>query len=106
MSTRTIVPAILSAVVLSAPVLAAGIDKPGHPPASMERAAAVNAAARCTSLQSQFDAAIKRHETAKMAAEAKTMREDGGKLCTGGNVDQGIAKLEMALKNIGVKPKA
>ena len=106
MKTRLIVPAILSAVVLSAPVLAASTDKAGHPPAAMERAAAVNAADRCTALQKQFDTAMKKHEMSKMAGEAKTMREDGGKLCTAGNVDQGIAKLEMALKNIGVKPKA
>ena len=107
MKTRMIVPALLSAAMLSAPVLAAGTDKAGHATPTMERAAAVNSAERCTALQKQFDAVIKKHEKAKKKAEeAETMRRDGGKLCAAGNSDQGIAKLETALKHIGVKPKA
>jgi len=108
MNTRLIVPAVLSAVMISAPVLAGTTtyDKmapSGHPVA---KTAMVTPAARCTILESQFDAAIKTHESAAKANWAKTMRTEGGRLCASGNQSRGIVKLRDAIEDIGVKARA
>ncbi|MBM3518954.1 MAG: hypothetical protein FJX56_14050 [Alphaproteobacteria bacterium] len=60
---------------------------------------------KCTSLEKQFDGAIKAHAKAAKAKEAKLAREEGGKLCAAGNADQGAMKIEQALRDIGVAPK-
>lgn len=102
-----IVPAILSAVMLSAPVLAASSYSTAKPTGSHNfQTAAMTPAEQCTSLQQQFDEAIKTHEKAAKATEAKTMRTEGGNLCASGKQADGAAKLEQALKALGVKPKA
>lgn len=106
MNTRMIVPAILSAVMLSTPVLAGGNYGTAMPSTQhTQKAAAMTSAEKCTALQKQFDDAIKTHGKAQKATEAKTMREEGGNLCTSGKADEGVAKLETALKDLGVKPK-
>ena len=106
MKTRLIVPAILSAVVLSTPVLAAGsYDTPMSAGHHMQQAGMMTPLERCMSLEKQFDAAITAHEKAPMAHQAKIMRADGGSLCARGEHDQGITKLEGALKDLGLTPK-
>lgn len=107
MFTRIILPAILSAAMLSAPVLAANQD------ASHDASKAVVArtmdqadAAKCTSLEKQVDTAIKVHKTGTKINEAKILRADGGSLCASGKQADGIAKLEQALKGLGVKVKS
>lgn len=67
-------------------------------------AATSNGATHCSALQSQFDSAIKSHETAKKAATAKSLRQEGGQLCASGKTADGIKKLEQALDDISVKP--
>ncbi|MDH3475357.1 MAG: hypothetical protein OEM59_16885 [Rhodospirillales bacterium] len=107
MNTRTFVPAVLSAVLLSTPVLAAG--NYGNRLATnpyTQKAAAMTQAEKCTDLEKQFDAAIKTHETAAKVNEAKAMRTEGGKLCAGGKQAEGIVKLEQALKDLGVEVKS
>lgn len=106
MKTRLIVPAILCAVMLSAPVLAAGSYGTAMPSTQhTQKAAAMTPTEKCTSLEKQFDKAIKTHGKAAMANDAKTMRTDGGNLCASGKQVDGIAKLEQALKDLGVKVK-
>lgn len=107
MNTRMIVPAILSAIMLSTPVLAAVQDK-SHDASeavverNMERADA----AMCTRLENQVDRAIEAHKTAANLNEIKTMRADGGSLCATGKQADGIAKLEQALKDLRAMAKS
>jgi hypothetical protein len=110
MNTRIIVPAILASVMLGAPAMAANTYDDYSvmtPPAGhIQMAATKTPAERCTALESQFDMAIKSHGTAANATEAKSMRTEGGQLCAGGKQSDGIAKLEHALKDLGVTPKS
>ena len=53
---------------------------------------------------SGFDQAIVKHAKDAKAADAKTLRTDGGKLCTSGKTTDGTKKLQQALNDIGVKP--
>ena len=107
MKMRIMVPAVLSAVLLSAPVLAASnYDTSPKPTSPILQTVAMTPAQKCTALKKQFDQAIKTHEKAPKANEAKTMRTEGGTLCTSGKEADGVAKLEQAIKALGVKPKA
>jgi hypothetical protein len=106
MKTRMIVPAILSAVMLSTPVLAAGNSNPtpvSQP--SPQKGASMTPAEKCASLEKQFDAAVVSHEKAARITEAQSMRSEGGNLCASGKYDAGIAKLDQALKDLGVNVK-
>jgi hypothetical protein len=67
-------------------------------------AAQMTGTERCTALEKQFDQAIVKHAKDAKAADARTLRADGGKLCTSGKTDQGMQKLQQALNDIGVKP--
>jgi len=102
MNTRMIVPALLSAVMFSTPVLAAGAYEAAP---QAQKTAAMTPADQCRSLETQFDAAIKTHGTAAKASEAKAMRTEGGNLCASGKQADGIVKLEQALRDLGVKTK-
>ena len=103
MFTRLIVPAILGALVLSAPVLAAEKAATPSTPAT-QTAATSTPGERCMALEKQFDAVIKDHGNAAKAGEAKTMRSEGGRLCTDGKHSDGIAKLEQGIRDLGVTP--
>jgi hypothetical protein len=107
MIVRVIVPAVVGALLLATPSLAAGTgnDKPAAMPQKTAKVKTTSAQ-RCVALEKQFDASIKKHEQAAKANEAKTMRADGGKLCDDGQHASGVAKLRTALKNIGVKPNS
>jgi hypothetical protein len=67
-------------------------------------AATMTPAQQCTALEKQFDTEIVKHATAAKAADAKTLRTDGGKLCQTGKNDDGVKKLKQAIKDINVKP--
>jgi len=104
--TRWIVPAALSLTLLGAPVLAAGPNAGTMPvKGAKQTATMMTPAQKCSALEKQFDAAIKKHGKADKAAEARTMRTQGGELCANGKRGDGVARLESALKGIGVKPK-
>lgn len=109
MITRKILPAVLGVVMLGTPVLAGNTynaaTPSGQPAQHEKKVVAMTPAEQCTSLETQFDAAIKTHGNAAKANEAKTMRTEGGNLCASGKQAEGIAKLEHALKDLGVKVK-
>lgn len=88
MNVRTLIGATLAAVIMSTAAFAATMTP----------------AQQCTALEKQFDQEIVKHATAAKAAQAKTLRTDGGKLCQIGKNDDGVKKLKQALKDIGVKP--
>ena len=64
-------------------------------------AAQMSGSDKCAALEKQFDQAIAKDAK---AADAKTLRTDGGKLCTSGKTTDGTKKLQQALNDIGVKP--
>lgn len=67
-------------------------------------AAQMSGAEKCTALEKQFDRAIATHGKGTKAADARTLRTDGGKLCTSGKANEGVRKLQQALNDIGVEP--
>ena len=67
-------------------------------------AAQMSGSDKCAALEKQFDQAIVKHAKDAKAADAKTLRTDGGKLCTSGKTTDGMKKLQQALNDIGVKP--
>lgn len=112
MKYRLLVPAILSTVLLATPVLAAtsqkavdanqatkGLDTSAtHKPAHMFD----DKSAECMDMQQQFDSALPAHYQAKKVDQARTLRTEGSKLCHKGEYADGIAKLELALNDLGV----
>jgi hypothetical protein len=60
-------------------------------------------AARCASLETQFDTAWPAHKAGKHAASAEKLRAEGGKLCGARHYAAGERKIVSALKIIGVK---
>jgi hypothetical protein len=56
----------------------------------------------CDFLQNRFDANIPEHASDPNAQQAKDLRAEGGRLCGEGKSDEGVAKLQDALKAIGV----
>jgi hypothetical protein len=108
MKTRLIVPVLLSAVMFSMPAMATGKASPKGSGPSYPRehiAEAVTPATRCTELEAQFDQAVQVHEHAAMVSQAKDLRREAGPICAGGNHNEGITKLDTALRDIGVKPR-
>jgi hypothetical protein len=106
MFARLIVPAVAAALVLSTSAFAAATST-NSGPGKVEnkvQTAAVNAAARCTGLENQFDLSIKTHGSAAKADSARMLRTEGGALCSKGEHEAGIVKIEQALKELGVTP--
>jgi hypothetical protein len=67
-------------------------------------AATTSPAKQCTTLEHQFDNAIKKHASAPKAAEAKQARADGGDMCKSGKAADGVKKLQEAIRDLGLKP--
>ena len=74
-----------------------------HDGDSKDSAKAESTPAECIALQGRFDAAITSHENHPGAAKAKALRQEGGQLCASGKTTEGLAKLDLALNDIGVK---
>ena len=111
MNTRLILPAMLGALMCSTPVFArgAGPYDQAHYWArpNLNSPLGVNPPAdKCNALKSQFDKAIESHGMAAKAADARAMRTEGSKMCVAGEWNRGVVKLETALKDLGVTPKA
>jgi hypothetical protein len=73
--------------------------------ASSAFAATMTPAAQCTALQKQWDQSITQHSSASKVKEARALHTDGVKLCSSGKSSDGVAKLEQAIKDLGVKPQ-
>lgn len=101
MSTRTIIPAVLALAMLGTPALARPGGGSSTAAPDRER---FTASMECTAYQRQFDTAIKSHAFVPMVDQARTLRADGGTLCSTGKETQGIIKLQHALKDLGVTP--
>lgn len=103
MKTRTTIPVILAVAMLGTPALA------GPGPVRPSTAGAADherftTAMECTAYEQQFDKAIKSHAFVPMVDEARTLRTEGGNLCTTGKQTEGVMKLQHALRDLGVTP--
>jgi hypothetical protein len=102
MRTRILVPVLLGIAGLTVPYSASaqtgttkdsrntGMNVPMTPPQE------------CEFLQKRFDDQIAEHANSPKAKEAKDMRAEGGKLCSEGKSDEGVAKLHEALKAVDI----
>jgi hypothetical protein len=109
MKTRALISAVLGAMLLSAPVLAATSPTTASPHAAKGHdlnVAAMSPTERCTALEHQFDEAVKAHSKSASAKSAKAMRSEGAGLCASGKQAEGAQKLEQALKTLGESPKS
>lgn len=97
MKTSLLLSALAGSLLLAGGAMAAD--------ASRQLAATMSMGEKCTTLEQQFDDAIKTHGNAAKATEAKTLRSQASALCAGGKQPEGVSKLEQALKDIGVTPK-
>lgn len=107
MKTRLIVPLLLGAVLYSLPVLANNVVITNGPDSGYwrERAEpAMDPATKCRLLNERFEAILGRHEAALKAPEAKSLWHQGLKLCARDRQQQGVEKLESALRDVGVQP--
>src|SRR5262245_46507500 len=59
----------------------------------------------CADLSAQFDVGAKAHHGDPSWQEAKSMREEGGRLCRQGDPVAGVADLQTALAQIGMVPQ-
>ena len=103
MNIRMILPALLSAVVLSTPVLAAGTPTQGAHGWNPLKYFQETTAERCVTLEGQLDLAIKAHAKSARISEARALRATGGSLCGNGRDAAGIAKLEQGFTVLGVE---
>ena len=60
---------------------------------------------QCTALEKQWNQAITAHANAPKIKTAKAEHAKGVQLCTAGKASDGVKQLELALKNLGVKPQ-
>jgi hypothetical protein len=66
--------------------------------------ASADAAAQCTALEKQYDAANKASIAPDKLKKAQNQRAHGADLCAQGKTANGIKALKSALKDIGVHP--
>lgn len=92
--------------LLSVPAALAAHPAAAASPATAKSAsAAVSSATACRALQQQWDRVAARHRNDAGFVPARELRFEGGELCFNGRPVAGIAKLEQALEDIGVKPR-
>lgn len=103
MSVRILSLVAAAAMTIALPAMAANSTNPA--PQTTKTSEAVSPAKACGILQRQWDAVADQHKGDAKFVPAREMRYEGGRLCSGGKASQGVAKLEQALKDIGLKPQ-
>lgn len=105
---QIVLAAAVSALILS-PAAFAGSTKttPSENPATTNHVQLANMtpAEQCTALEGQWQKDGMAHKSNAKFAAAEKLADQGKQLCTTGKANNGIAKLEQALKDIGLKPK-
>jgi hypothetical protein len=97
----------MAAALLTAPAaFAANSQSPVAPTAAKAQSAAHSTAEACGALQRQWDQVAVQHSGDAKFALARELRYEGGRLCSSGKTAAGTAKLEQAIKDIGLKPRA
>ena len=98
----------VSALILS-PAAFAGSTKttPSENPAATNHVqlASMTPAEQCTALEGQWQKDGMAHKSNAKFAAAEKLADQGKQLCTSGKANDGVAKLEQALKDIGLKPQ-
>jgi hypothetical protein len=93
--------------LLSAPMaFGANTASTATPTAAKSETVAVSPAKACGILQQQWDQVATHHMSDAKFAPARELRYEGGRLCSSGKPAAGVAKLEQALTDIGLKPRA
>jgi hypothetical protein len=105
MKSRLVLAAMLSAVILS-PAAFAGSTSTGPSAKSTNlQVASMTPAEQCTALQGQWQKDGMAHKSNAKFTAAEKLADQGKQLCTAGKAKDGVAKLEQALKDIGLKPQ-
>ncbi|HEY5598297.1 MAG TPA: hypothetical protein VIK47_05790 [Kiloniellales bacterium] len=107
MFARIAIPVFASASLLAGTAMAASQSKHDDREAGRrpQFAAMTSLVEKCTSLEQQTITAIRDHASAKKIVEAKKMQEEGSKLCASDKKEDGVKKLQQALRDLGVKPQ-
>ena len=114
MHTQRMVPVSMAAVLLgfalsTAPALAADPMPSGKGyiplPSYSQSASKLTSTERCKLYERRFDGQVAAHEQAARIDEARTLRIEGGRLCSQGSQALGASKLREALDYIGVDSK-
>lgn len=105
MKPRLVMLAAASAMMLSATAFAASSSTGTVTKSSNTQIAAMTTAQQCTALEQQWtkDSPMKKSNAMYNAAEK--LATQGKKDCSGGKAADGVAKLEQAIKDIGLKPQ-
>ena len=105
---QIILAAAMSALILS-PAAFAGSAKttPSENPAATNHVqlAAMTPAEQCTALQGQWQKESPALKSHAKYAQAEKLADQGKQLCSAGKANDGVAKLQQALKDIGLKPQ-
>lgn len=102
MLSRFVLAAALSAVILAPNAFAAGT---GAAAKSSNQVASMTAVQQCTALEGQWQKDAMAHKTDAKFAPAQKLADQGKQLCGAGKTIDGVAKLEQALKDLGLKPQ-
>jgi hypothetical protein len=99
MKIRTALLGIVGTALLSSAALAATDAKDTNHPANRQEMAA-----RCATLESQYQSAIDSHQNVAGFDRAQGLGSSGTSECRSDQGDMGVHKLEQALADLGIKP--
>ena len=105
MLTRLLVPALLCTALVTGTAFAGEKNNRDFGLAPRFNVADMTSRAQCEFFEAQFDKAIRTHQEAPKAADARVMRTEGADLCKSGKQSEGVVKLKTALNDIGVTPR-
>jgi len=111
MNSRMVLTSLFASTVLLSSGLAMAADAPiGHELDRTPRSASHVTNEQdpfqvCADLSAQFDVGAKAHHGDPSWQEAKSVRDEGSRLCRQGNPVAGIAQLQTALAQIGEVPR-
>jgi hypothetical protein len=104
MKSRLVLAALLSTVML-APAAFAGSASSGVSAKGSIQVASMTPTEQCTALQGQWQKDAMTHKSDAKYAQAEKLFGQGQQLCQTHKEKEGTAKLEQALKTIGLKPQ-
>lgn len=104
MKSRLVLAAALSAVILAPAAFAASTGSGAAAKSSLQLAS-MTPVEQCTALEGQWQKDAMAHKTDAKYIQAQQLADQGKQLCATGKSTDGAAKLEQALKDLGLKPQ-
>jgi hypothetical protein len=104
MKSRLVLAALLGTAML-APAAFAGSATSGVSAKGNLQIASMTPAEQCTALQGQWQKESPALKSHAKYTQAEKLADQGQQLCASGKAKDGAAKLEQALKDIGLKPQ-